>query len=59
MLDDIYNANLKEDEFDKNIRPETLDDYVGQEEIKENLKVFIKGFSSRFIEFRRRRCFIY
>ena len=35
MLDDndIYNVNLKEDEFDKNIRPETLDDYVGQEEI--------------------------
>lgn len=47
MLDDIYNANLKEDEFDKNIRPETLDDYVGQEEIKENLKVFIKACKMR------------
>lgn len=49
MLDDndIYNVNLKEDEFDKNIRPETLDDYVGQEEIKENLKVFIKACKMR------------
>lgn len=49
MLDDndIYNVNLKDDEFDKNIRPETLDDYVGQEEIKENLKVFIKACKMR------------
>ena len=49
MLDDndIYNVNLKEDEFDKNIRPECLDDYVGQEEIKENLKVFIKACKMR------------
>ncbi|MDD5835784.1 MAG: Holliday junction branch migration DNA helicase RuvB [bacterium] len=43
MQDDIYNLNLKEDEFDKNIRPETLDEYVGQTEIKENLKIFIKA----------------
>ena len=43
MQDDIYNLNLKEDEFDKNIRPETLEEYVGQTEIKENLKIFIKA----------------
>ena len=28
---------------DENIRPESLDDYVGQQEVKENIKVFIKS----------------
>ena len=28
---------------DENIRPETLDDYIGQSEVKENIKVFIKS----------------
>ena len=38
---------LKEDEFDKNIRPESLLEYVGQEEIKKNLEVFIKACKIR------------
>lgn len=33
----------KEDIFEKNIRPQSLDEYVGQSEIKENLRVFIKA----------------
>ena len=28
---------------DENIRPETIDDYIGQQEVKENIKVFIKS----------------
>lgn len=32
-----------EDIFEKNIRPEKLDEYVGQTEIKENLRIFIKA----------------
>lgn len=28
---------------DENIRPDTLDDYIGQQEVKENIKVFIKS----------------
>ena len=28
---------------DENIRPDTLDDYIGQGEVKENIKVFIKS----------------
>ncbi len=47
MQESIYNANQKDAEFDKNIRPETLSEYVGQEEIKENLKVFIKACMMR------------
>ena len=43
MENDIYNPTLKEEEFDKNIRPSSLDEYVGQSEIKENLRVFIKA----------------
>jgi len=42
MDDRLIDANIKtEDIFDKSIRPESLDEYVGQEKIKENLRVFI------------------
>lgn len=39
----VTNEQLEEDQFDKNIRPERLDDYIGQSEVKENLKIFIKA----------------
>ncbi|NMA50670.1 MAG: Holliday junction branch migration DNA helicase RuvB [Mollicutes bacterium] len=32
-----------EDNFEKTIRPKILDEYVGQTEIKENLRIFIKA----------------
>ncbi len=38
----ITNIELDEDR-DNNIRPSSLDEYVGQSEIKENLNVFIKS----------------
>lgn len=44
---DIYDATIKDEELDKNIRPESLDEYVGQTEIKENLRVFIKASKIR------------
>ena len=47
MENDIYNPTLKDEEFDKNIRPSSLDEYVGQSEIKENLRVFIKACMMR------------
>ena len=34
-------------DFDQSIRPSTLDEYVGQEEIKENLNIFIKAAKMR------------
>ncbi len=44
MEDRIINAEEKtEDVFEKNIRPQELDEYIGQNEIKENLRVFIKA----------------
>ena len=44
---DIYDATVKDEELDKNIRPESLVEYVGQKEIKENLEVFIKAAKLR------------
>ncbi len=44
----IVDSDLKdEDIFEKSIRPEFLDEYVGQQEIKENLRVFIKAAKMR------------
>ena len=42
----VTNALLEEDK-DMSIRPTTLDEYVGQSEIKENLRVFIKSATMR------------
>ncbi len=48
MNERIVSAEAKEeDTFEKNIRPEYLDEYVGQYEIKENLRVFIKAAKMR------------
>ena len=48
MDDRIIDSNLTvEDVFDKNIRPESLDEYVGQKKIKENLHVFIDAAKMR------------
>ena len=38
---------LKEDTFEKNIRPDNLLEYVGQSEVKENLEIFIKAAKLR------------
>ena len=43
----VTNKELKEDTFEKTIRPDSLDEYIGQSEIKENLNVFIKAAKLR------------
>ena len=35
------------DVFDQTIRPQNLDEYVGQEELKDNISVFIKACKMR------------
>ena len=48
MEDRIVEGDLRpEDIFDKSIRPENLDEYVGQEKIKENLRIFIDAAKMR------------
>ncbi len=43
----VDSEEREEDIFEKNIRPDTLDEYVGQKEIKENLRIFIKAAKMR------------
>lgn len=48
MDERLIDANpTYEDIFDKNIRPGYLDEYVGQDKIKSNLKVFIEAAKMR------------
>ncbi len=48
MEERLITANItKDDNFDKNIRPASLDEYVGQTEIKNNLRVFIEAAKMR------------
>ena len=43
----ITEDKLVEDNFEKNIRPDNLEEYVGQSEVKENLEIFIKAAKLR------------
>ena len=40
---EILSSELLEEDKIYNIRPETLDEYIGQTEVKENIRVFIKS----------------
>jgi len=37
----------QEEDFEKALRPKTLDEFIGQEQIKENLRVFITAAKRR------------
>ncbi len=43
----ITNKKLEEDQFESTIRPDSIDEYIGQTEVKENLKVFIEAAKMR------------
>ena len=44
----IKNYDLMDDnQLDNTIRPETIDEYIGQEDVKENIKVFVKAAKMR------------
>lgn len=48
MEDRLLTSNeLKEDSFETSIRPDHMDEYIGQKEVKENLEVFIKASKMR------------
>lgn len=44
---DISPARLVEDELEATLRPRLLDDFIGQDKLKENLKVFIQAAKAR------------
>ncbi len=43
----LTGEKLREDSFEKTIRPTSLQEYVGQSEMKENLSIFIKAAKMR------------
>lgn len=43
----ITNHELEEDKFEATIRPDSIDEYIGQIEIKENLNIFMKAAKMR------------
>ena len=43
----ITNHELETDTFEKNIRPDSFDEYIGQTDVKENIKVFVKAAKLR------------
>ena len=47
MEDILTTEELETDDFEKNIRPESLEEYIGQKELKENLDIFIKAAKMR------------
>jgi holliday junction DNA helicase RuvB len=49
LKDSIITAELQEDEIpaEKSLRPVRLDEYIGQEEVKRNLRVFIEAAKAR------------
>ena len=48
MEDRIVTADIKNDaDFENDIRPQSLNEYVGQEEVKENIRIFIEAAKMR------------
>ena len=47
-MNDVLNGERLENEIEsENIRPQSIDEYIGQSEVKENLKIFIKAAKMR------------
>ena len=43
----VTNHELETDTFEKSIRPDSFDEYIGQTDVKENIKVFVKAAKLR------------
>ena len=43
----VDGEELVEDKYEETIRPDSIDEYIGQSEIKENLKIFIEAAKKR------------
>lgn len=43
----VSNHELEADTFEKTIRPDSFDEYIGQTDVKENIKVFVKAAKLR------------
>lgn len=43
----ITNHEIEEDTFEKTLRPDSIDEYIGQSEVKDNIKVFVEAAKMR------------
>ena len=43
----VTNRELEEDKFESSIRPDSIDEYIGQTDVKENISVFIEAAKMR------------
>jgi len=43
----MTNKELEEDKFESSIRPDSIDEYIGQTDVKENISVFIEAAKMR------------
>lgn len=43
----VTNHELEADTFEKTIRPDSFDEYIGQTDVKENIKVFVRAAKMR------------
>ena len=43
----VTNHELEADSFERTIRPDSFDEYIGQTDVKENIKVFVKAAKIR------------
>ena len=46
LVDPMIEGN-GEERFENNLRPKTLDEYIGQDKVKENMKIYIEAASKR------------
>ena len=47
-MEDIVKSEYQEgDSFEKTIRPQNFDEYIGQSDVKENIKVFVSAAKMR------------
>lgn len=50
MMDDeriVSSRQMQEDEAENSLRPKSMDDYIGQSKVKENLQIFIEAAKQR------------
>ena len=47
MDEDIIRDAVTEEEYEEKLRPQYLREYIGQKDVKENLKVFIEAAKMR------------
>ena len=42
-MNEILRAERNQNEEEESIRPQTLDEYIGQDNLKDNLRIFIQA----------------